>query len=51
MWLTISSFLPMTAAIGFFTWLFVRKKESSSQDGFFLAGRKLTFPLLPALCY
>ncbi len=46
MWLTISSFLLVTAAIGFFTWLLVRKKESSSQDGFFLAGRKLTFPFI-----
>ncbi len=46
MWLTISSFLLVTAAIGFFTWLLVRKKESSTQDGFFLAGRKLTFPFI-----
>ncbi len=43
---TIISFLFFTVLVAFGTWLIVRKKESDSQDGFFLAGRSLTFPVI-----
>ena len=44
--ITISSFVLFTALVAVGTWLLVRKQESSSRDGFFLAGRSLTFPVI-----
>lgn len=46
MWLTAGSFLGFTLLVAGATWLITRKQEHSSQDGFFLAGRKLTFPFI-----
>lgn len=43
---TIGSFLLFTALVALGTWLIVRKREHMSQDGFFLAGRSLTFPFI-----
>ena len=43
---TIVSFLLFTALVAVGTWLIVRKHETKSQDGFFLAGRTLTFPVI-----
>lgn len=43
---TIASFLLFTALVAVGTWLIVRKHETSSQEGFFLAGRSLTFPVI-----
>ncbi|MEG2075403.1 MAG: solute:sodium symporter family transporter, partial [Victivallaceae bacterium] len=40
------SFLFFTALVGFFTWLIVRKDNCDSNDGFFLAGRSLSFPFI-----
>ena len=40
------SFIGFTALVAIGTWLIVRKKESSSKDGYFLAGRSLTFPFI-----
>ena len=44
--ITLSSFIFFTFLVAFGTWLLVRKRENSSQDGFFLAGRSLTFPVI-----
>ena len=44
--ITIISFLFFTALVAFGTWLIVRKRETTSQDGFFLAGRSLTYPVI-----
>lgn len=46
--MTLLSFVLfiVIAAVG--TWLIVRKKENSSSEGFFLAGRSLTYPLIAA---
>ena len=43
---TIASFLIFTALVAVGTWLIVRKHETSSREGFFLAGRSLTFPVI-----
>lgn len=43
---TVVSFLLFTALVAVGTWLIVRKHETASQDGFFLAGRSLTFPVI-----
>ena len=43
---TIISFLLFTFLVAAVTWLLVRNKENTSQDGFFLAGRSLTFPVI-----
>ena len=43
---TLLSFFAFTAAAAFFTWLITRKDERVSSDGFFLGGRKLTFPII-----
>lgn len=43
---TIFSFLFFTALVGGLTWFITRKNEFSSRDGFFLAGRTLTFPFI-----
>lgn len=44
--LTVISFLIFTASVGLITWLIVRKREVKSKDGYFLAGRSLTFPFI-----
>ncbi len=46
--MTIISFILFIAIAAVGTWLFVRKSENSSQTGFFLAGRSLTYPLIAA---
>lgn len=43
---TLLSFFAFTAFAAFLTWLITRKDERSSSDGFFLGGRKLTFPII-----
>lgn len=43
---SIISFLLFTGLVAFGTWFFTRKTEHSSNDGFFLAGRSLTFPVI-----
>ena len=45
-WVSIISFVLFTAMVALGTYLICRKRESSSQDGFFLAGRSLTFPVI-----
>lgn len=44
--LTISSFVFFTALVGVLTWLLTRHDDHQSSEGYFLAGRKLTFPLI-----
>ena len=44
-WVLIS-FVFFTALVALATWLFTRKEDTSSQNGFFLAGRGLTFPFI-----
>ncbi len=46
MLLTLGSFVFFTALVGFITWIIVRKDDVSSRDGYFLAGRSLTFPFI-----
>ena len=43
---TVASFLLFTALVAAGTWLIVRKHETGTQEGFFLAGRTLTFPVI-----
>lgn len=43
---TIVSFLFFTGLVGFVTWWLTRNDDHSSNSGFFLAGRSLTFPLI-----
>lgn len=43
---SIVSFVLFTAFVAVGTYLIVRKREHMSQDGFFLAGRSLTFPFI-----
>ncbi len=45
-WITLSSFVFFTALVAVGTWLIVRNKEVKSQEGYFLAGRSLTFPFI-----
>ena len=44
--ITIISFLFFTVLVAVGTWLIVRKHETKSSEGFFLAGRSLTFPVI-----
>ena len=44
--MTIATFLFFTVLVGVLTWLFTRNDDFSSKEGFFLAGRTLTFPLI-----
>jgi solute:Na+ symporter, SSS family len=44
--LTIISFLFFTGLVAFFTWRLTRNDDHSSEGGFFLAGRSLTFPFI-----
>ncbi|QDV26695.1 solute:sodium symporter family transporter [Aureliella helgolandensis] len=43
---TIVSFLFFTGLVGGLTWFITRKDDHGSSQGFFLAGRTLTFPLI-----
>ena len=43
---TLASFLAFMAAVAVITWLMTRKERLDSEDGFFLAGRNLTFPFI-----
>ncbi|GEN25758.1 solute:sodium symporter family transporter [Halomonas cupida] len=44
--LTFASFLFFTGLVAFITWRITRRDDHSSTNGFFLAGRTLTFPLI-----
>ena len=44
--ITIITFLFFTALVGFLTWLLTRRDDHKSSQGYFLAGRSLTFPLI-----
>ncbi len=46
MTLTIISFLFFTGLVGLLTWLITHKDDHDSSQGYFLAGRTLTFPLI-----
>ncbi len=46
MLLTLGSFLFFTVLVGVCTWLIVRRDDCSSNDGFFLGGRSLTWPII-----
>ena len=43
---TLLSFLFFTALVGLLTWLITRRDDHASSQGYFLAGRSLTFPLI-----
>ncbi len=43
---TIISFAAFTAAVAVGTYLIVRRRETTSREGYFLAGRALTFPFI-----
>ncbi len=42
----IISFLFFTLLVAVLTWFFTRKQDMSSKNGYFLAGRNLSFPLI-----
>ena len=44
--LTLVSFLFFTALVAVLTWYITRNDDVSTSDGFFLAGRSLTFPFI-----
>ncbi len=44
--MTIVSFVFFTALVAVLTYFITRKDERASQDGYFLGGRSLTFPLI-----
>ena len=44
-WVLIS-FVAFTGMVALATWVFTRKEDTSTQSGFFLAGRGLTFPFI-----
>ena len=44
--ITISSFLLFTALVALLTWLMTRKEDVKSKEGYFLAGRSLTYPFI-----
>lgn len=44
--ITIGSFLFFTGLVGFITWRLTRRDDHDSSQGYFLAGRSLTFPLI-----
>ncbi|QGJ69367.1 SSS sodium solute transporter superfamily [Planctomycetales bacterium 10988] len=46
MLLTIGSFFFFTALVALITWLITRNDDHDSSQGYFLAGRSLTFPLI-----
>jgi len=44
--LTFGTFVFFTGLVGLLTWLITRKDDHTSSQGYFLAGRSLTFPLI-----
>jgi len=44
--LTLLIFIVLTALVAFLTWYFTKDSSLGSQDGYFLAGRTLTAPLI-----
>ena len=46
--LTLASFLFFTGLVAFVTWRITRRDDHRSTNGYFLAGRTLTFPLIAA---
>jgi solute:Na+ symporter, SSS family len=44
--LTLASFLFFTGLVAFITWRITRRDDHKTSNGFFLAGRSLTFPLI-----
>ncbi|MEX0770391.1 MAG: solute:sodium symporter family transporter [Balneolaceae bacterium] len=44
--ITIGSFLLFIGSVALFTWWWVRDQDISSLDGYYLAGRRLSFPLI-----
>ncbi|MCQ2353401.1 MAG: solute:sodium symporter family transporter [Victivallaceae bacterium] len=44
--ITLFALIFFTALVAVGTWLMTRKTENQSQDGFFLAGRSLTYPII-----
>lgn len=44
--ITIISFLLFTGLVGVITWFITHKDDHKTSNGFFLAGRSLTFPLI-----
>ena len=40
------SFVAFTGLVGLLTWIITRRDDRSSNDGYFLAGRSLTFPVI-----
>lgn len=42
----LASFFGFTGLVAVFTWLLSRRHELKSEDGYFLAGRSLTFPFI-----
>lgn len=43
---TLASFVFFTGLVAVVTWLLTRKEKLDSEDGFFLAGRNLVFPVI-----
>ena len=44
--LTIISFILFTGLVGFFSWYFTRRSNLKTNEGYFLAGRSLSFPVI-----
>lgn len=44
--LTLSTFVLFTALVALLSWLLTRKEDHATGTGYFLAGRKLTFPVI-----
>lgn len=44
--ITLLSFIFFTGLVGLLTWLITRRDDHASTQGYFLAGRSLTFPLI-----
>lgn len=44
--ITLASFVVVTATVALLTWLFTKNDQRSGAEGYFLAGRSLTFPLI-----
>jgi len=40
------TFVLFTSLVGLLTWYFTRKSDNSTSNGYFLAGRSLTFPII-----
>lgn len=44
--LTVATFLFFTGLVAFITWLCTRRANTENEEGFFLAGRSLVFPVI-----